>query len=117
MLGAIFNRISTLGYYNIEACSTYVNAYFRQNKPSQMPYGYLPDLKEPLTVANLPTFIAAFEKAIDLQRLLDDAQKRDERVPKRASLKRSRDTSSLRTVRKRAEVEAELAAGGVEVSA
>lgn len=44
VLGAIFNKMATSGYYNITSCSESINAYFSQHRKSQTVYGYLPEM-------------------------------------------------------------------------
>lgn len=46
VLGAIFNKLETQGFYALEHCRTAINQYFTQQKPHQMPFGYLPKTTE-----------------------------------------------------------------------
>ena len=44
VLGALFNKMATSGYYDIENCSTSIDSYFEQYRRNQMVFGYLPKL-------------------------------------------------------------------------
>ena len=44
VLGAIFNKMATSGYYDIASCSESIDSYFSQYRKSQTVYGYLPEI-------------------------------------------------------------------------
>ncbi len=44
VLGGIFNKFELTGFYNLHACKDSISSYFRQFKPHQSPYGFLPKL-------------------------------------------------------------------------
>ncbi|CAM9480697.1 unnamed protein product [Ectocarpus fasciculatus] len=44
VLGGVFNRISTAGYYSLERCREAVTSYFSQANPSALPYGFVPEI-------------------------------------------------------------------------
>ncbi len=45
VLGAIFNRLHTEGFYALEKCKASVDDYFTQFRPEQRVYGYVPEIK------------------------------------------------------------------------
>ncbi|CAM9927277.1 unnamed protein product [Ectocarpus sp. 4 AP-2014] len=44
VLGGVFNRISTAGYYSLERCREAVTSYFSQANPNALPYGFVPEI-------------------------------------------------------------------------
>ncbi|CAM9943513.1 unnamed protein product [Scytosiphon promiscuus] len=44
VLGGVFNRISTTGYYSVERCREAVTSYFSQANPNALPYGFVPEI-------------------------------------------------------------------------
>ncbi|CBJ49215.1 conserved unknown protein [Ectocarpus siliculosus] len=44
VLGGVFNRISTAGYYSLERCREAVTSYFAQANPNALPYGFVPEI-------------------------------------------------------------------------
>ncbi|CAB1103079.1 unnamed protein product [Ectocarpus sp. CCAP 1310/34] len=44
VLGGVFNRISTTGYYSLERCREAVTSYFAQANPNALPYGFVPEI-------------------------------------------------------------------------
>ncbi|CAM9243051.1 unnamed protein product [Ectocarpus sp. 13 AM-2016] len=44
VLGGVFNRISTAGYYSLERCREAVTSYFVQANPNALPYGFVPEI-------------------------------------------------------------------------
>ncbi|CAN0471918.1 unnamed protein product, partial [Ectocarpus sp. 12 AP-2014] len=44
VLGSVFNRISTAGYYSLERCREAVTSYFAQANPNALPYGFVPEI-------------------------------------------------------------------------
>eukprot|EP00903_Cladosiphon_okamuranus_P009960 g9448.t1 len=50
VLGGVFNRISTTGYYSLELCREAVTSYFAQANPNALPYGFVPEIASLKTV-------------------------------------------------------------------
>jgi hypothetical protein len=46
VLGAVFNRFPSEGYYSLENCKPPIEAYFDQALPSKKAFGFLPEMKE-----------------------------------------------------------------------
>ncbi|CAM9288404.1 unnamed protein product [Ectocarpus sp. 12 AP-2014] len=44
VLGGVFNKISTAGYYSLERCREAVTSYFAQANPNALPYGFVPEI-------------------------------------------------------------------------
>lgn len=45
VLGAIFNKMATSGYYDMQSCSASIDSYFKQYRKDQIVFGYLPELE------------------------------------------------------------------------
>ena len=56
ILGGIFNKLPTSGFYNIDSCKEAVTSYFLRFRPDEMPYGFVPEVVLP------PPFIGATEE-------------------------------------------------------
>lgn len=85
VLGGIFNKLPPAGFYSLDACREAVTSYFRQFRPHQMPYGFVPkidlaagghagagDEAAVSAVSTAEALGAAFLRHVDLDRLLHD---------------------------------------------
>lgn len=45
VLGCVFNKLPSTGFYSLSACKTAIESYFRQYRPQHTPYGFLPELE------------------------------------------------------------------------
>lgn len=113
VLGGIFNRLPLDGYYNLENCRKYVTEYFQQQKPHQMPYGFLSELECEMSSAEtglsesevefIKRLTQEFKSHIDIERMLDDASGH---APSKRQLIVKTSSSSAKKVKTRAETEA-----------
>lgn len=86
VMGSIFNRLSTQGYYALENCKNAVTSYFDQYKSSitssttQEAFGFVPECKELAQAAkawsmeNVTTFIDIFGKHVNISEIIKKAQ-------------------------------------------
>ena len=44
VLGGLFNRLPADGYYSLEKCKQAVTSYFEQYRPTQIPFGFVPEV-------------------------------------------------------------------------
>lgn len=86
VLGGIFNKIATTGYYALDNCKSSVSKYFQQYRKTHYPYGFIPltDTSSALnttatdagallhTERDEDNVIVDFEKHVDLNRLVHD---------------------------------------------
>jgi len=80
VMGAIFNKLNTEGYYSLENCKEQVTSYFRQNEHQQLqgriPFGFLP-MYEKLgaddAINHVDEYIQLFSNHVDVQAVLDSA--------------------------------------------
>lgn len=88
VLGAIFNKLSTEGYYSLENCRTQLTRYFRQNeyqrKLGRLPFGFVP-LHEGIAGENalsaVDDFVKDFEEHVDIHGILVGAKRVKEGAP------------------------------------
>ena len=89
VLGGIFNKLEPAGFYSLENCRVALTSYFAQQRPSQMPYGFMPkaaNLKgleglvvhdahgnEIIDLELLSSWASLFLQHIDIQRIVFDA--------------------------------------------
>merc|ERR1740139_145815 len=78
VVGAIFNRVATTGYYSVENCREAVGSYFQQNRPMQTPFGFVAEVQGMETarddspgslnqaMASADSFVNAFIDAVDV---------------------------------------------------
>eukprot|EP00968_Pinguiococcus_pyrenoidosus_P024766 scaffold5039_cov255-Pinguiococcus_pyrenoidosus.AAC.4 len=65
VIGGIFNKLDTQGYYSLENCAAAVGSYFRQFRPLQSIYGFVPKVDVPdeaVVDALSPLFKGPFER-------------------------------------------------------
>mmetsp|Transcript_14159 Transcript_14159/g.23140 ORF Transcript_14159/g.23140 Transcript_14159/m.23140 type:complete len:353 (+) Transcript_14159:378-1436(+) len=100
VLGGIFNRFPTTGFYSLTNCKESINSYFEQYQPNAMPYGFLPELQSLVDASPPPkkpnseemeveapaagwtkedslridTLVESFSKHTDVLRLVRDAK-------------------------------------------
>lgn len=94
VIGAIFNKLSTEGFYSLENCKEAIDIYFSKRQPKRKAYGYIPEipslknareamaddnvssevekLKKSLQMAN--SFVEEFSKCVDVHDILRDAE-------------------------------------------
>lgn len=84
VLGGIFNKLPTVGYYNVQSCAVAVNSFFEQYKPDQKPYGFIPAINSNTddssdsgsVISKNRTFeqklLDEFLKAVDINRMIHD---------------------------------------------
>ncbi len=112
ILGCIFNKLPTSGYYAIDKCEANVRMYFTNNGKHAL-YGFLPELEE----FSPEEAIKSFSSRVHVRRLMDDvaALQRESRVGSEsltavtATVKRAKRAS-------RAEVEEEAVGEGAAPS-
>uniref|UniRef100_A0A7S4JPS6 DRTGG domain-containing protein n=1 Tax=Odontella aurita TaxID=265563 RepID=A0A7S4JPS6_9STRA len=85
VLGAVFNRLPLDGFYSVQNCKRAVASYFEQKKPSQMPFGFVPEIPAiaksretnggelDAAIKNADAFVEAFSSHVDVQGILDSA--------------------------------------------
>lgn len=90
VLGAVFNRFETTGYYSLENCKSEISSYFSQFKTQYTPFGFLPELKElqELSAASSPNdwreedervadlLISSFANHVNIEDLLSKLQEK-----------------------------------------
>lgn len=81
VIGGIFNRLSTQGYYSLDNCKSAISSYFTQYKTSesssfsQEAFGFLPESKELAhAMDNVETFIELFGQHVNILNILKKAQ-------------------------------------------
>ena len=76
VVGCIFNRLSLDGFYSYRNCKESVDQYFALSRPTQMPFGYIPDMSNDMYEGMTPferseLLITAFSQHVDVQALID----------------------------------------------
>jgi len=72
LLGAVFNRLPTNGFYSLAGCKTPVETYFRTQRPQEMPYGFIPDVAGGGEEGFEQRLLQAVLDHVDLERLIFD---------------------------------------------
>jgi dethiobiotin synthetase len=78
VLGAVFNKLSTQGYYSLENCSQQVTSYFQQYNASKQTFGFLPtfpQLGQENAISFIDQFFNLFAANINLDSILQSARK------------------------------------------
>lgn len=82
VMGAIFNKLSTEGFYSLENCRTQVTKYFDQDKHQRqlqrIAFGFVPQfpaLGEDEPLNHIDEFFRVFADHVDIQTILDSAQR------------------------------------------
>ena len=54
VVGTLFNRLSTTGYYSLQKCREAVSSYFKQYRPDASIYGFIPEIPELVNASPAP---------------------------------------------------------------
>ena len=82
VMGGIFNKLATEGYYSLENCKQQLTAYFQQNEHQQrhgrIPFAFVPlfdALGEEAAIKRVDEFIQIFGEHVDIQAILESAKR------------------------------------------
>jgi len=94
VIGAIFNKLSTEGFYSLENCKEAIDMYFSKRQPKRKAYGYIPEIpslkiaREAMAKDNVSSeeeklntslqmadsFVEEFSKCVNVHEILRDAE-------------------------------------------
>lgn len=75
VLGGIFNRCAVDGFYSADKIAPYIRKFFEKNRPKQMPFGFLPEMEQPIDPS---IFAAKFKERIDMKEILKRAREMED---------------------------------------
>mmetsp|Transcript_7670 Transcript_7670/g.12716 ORF Transcript_7670/g.12716 Transcript_7670/m.12716 type:complete len:495 (+) Transcript_7670:55-1539(+) len=134
VMGAIFNKLATDGYYSIDNCREQVSSYFRQYQSTSKAFGFVPlfpELGGDSPMDHVEGFFRKFAENVDMNAILEgakriqsaqaslsnDAPAKKARVQTvRPSSRTPQNTNGQAAVLSRRQIEEQAAAAGAQTS-